>query len=875
MKTLSVPVYIKETSGLTRYNDPVRVGVPFPMGLVHDLSHLFIRDAAGQSGPFQCRCLSKWPDGSVKWALVDFFASVDGKSETTYYIEKTEDSNDETQTGLDHIHIEQRKQSHLIDTGAATFEISPKSAFPFHTVAVNGFQLLSSRGSEILLIGQNGKFHRLEIESTLLEETGPVRCTFYAQGRFFARDKKTTARFESRITFYKGLSLVSLDIQIHNPRAALHPGGLWDLGDPGSIYFKGLSLVFYGAESTDSVEWQVTPGDSLYCSRQTNWSLYQDSSGGENWNSPNHVDRNGNLSVSFCGYKVTGGDDTACKKRGSRANPFVRINMSRGWIAGAVKEFWQNFPKALKVSANQLEIGIFPAECPSAFELQGGEKKRHTLFLEFGKNQGPCTVPHLLSPLKVILSPDWIKSTQAIAHFSSFAEDPNVDYLEYVKHVVKGPHSFFKKREIIDEYGWRNFGDVYADHEAIHARDKKKFISHYNNQFDFIYGAGVHFLRSGDYRWYELMTQYARHVVDIDIYHTDEDRQAYNHGLFWHTDHYRSAGRSTHRTFTRDGLTKKQASQSGGGPCNEHNYTSGLLLYYYLTGDLFVKEAVIELAQWVLDMDDGTKSIWAIIDQGPTGLASQTVSTDYHRPGRGAGNSINALMDAYSLTGSRYYLSKAEELIQRCIHPLDDIDQLHLDEPEYRWSYLVFLQVLGKYLDLKAELQETDWYFFYARDSLLHYAQWMLEHEVPYKEVLHKVKIPTETWPAQDVRKACVLNYAWEYGPPGSRGPFKKKARFFFDRCLTDLLSFETAHLTRPMVILTVYGFMQAYFDLGGADSPRYLTHNYEFGNPGLFIPQRARLKDSLKREIKVTLGVLRHLARSKFYSATRALLTK
>ena len=69
---------------------------------------------------------------------------------------------------------------------------------------------------------------------------------------------------------------------------------------------------------------------------------------------------------------------------------------------------------------------------------------------------------------------------------------------------VEGPQSFFSKREVIDEYGWRNFGDIYADHEAVNHDGPDKFISHYNNQYDFIYGAAVHFLRSGDRRWFRV-----------------------------------------------------------------------------------------------------------------------------------------------------------------------------------------------------------------------------------------------------------------------------------------------------------------------------------------------------------------------------------
>jgi len=452
------------------------------------------------------------------------------------------------------------------------------------------------------------------------------------------------------------------------------------------------------------------------------------------------------------------------------------------------------------------------------------------------------------------LDPEWVEKSGAVPRLVPEQHDGNKRYLAYVRNAVRGPHSFLKKREAVDEYGWRHFGDLYADHEAVKHEGEEPFVSHYNNQYDFVYAAFVHFLRSGDPSWFELFHDLARHVADIDIYHTDGDKAAYNHGLFWHTDHYRQAGRSTHRTFTADGCDRKSGRQTGGGPCNEHNYTTGLLYHHWFTGDPGSRDAVLELAQWVLAMDDGSRTVLAWIDPGPTGLATQTVSPSYHKPGRGAGNSINALLDAHALTGERRYLAKAEELIRRCVHPNDDIDSLGLaDQPEFRWSYLVFLQVLGKYLDTKAELGELDYMYAYARAGLLHYAGWMLDHEVPYKDVLHKVEIPTETWPAQDMRKCWVLNLAACHAPQAQKAAFLTKARFFFDRCLSDLLSFPTAHLARPMVLVTAFGWLQAFFDGNKAIESPEPRASYVFGEPERFIPQKGRVKGVLKERCKIT----------------------
>ena len=250
------------------------------------------------------------------------------------------------------------------------------------------------------------------------------------------------------------------------------------------------------------------------------------------------------------------------------------------------------------------------------------------------------------------------------------------------------------------------------------------------------------------------MHDLAAHVADIDIYHCSEDRAAYNHGLFWHTSHYADAQTATHRSYSR------RAGGASGGPSNEHNYTTGLLLHYFLTGCERSREAVLDLAGWVLDMDDGAKGRFRWIDRGDTGLASATRDPDYHGPGRGAAYSINALLDAHRLTGASRYLQKAERLVERCVHPADNPQALGLLDAERRWSYTVFLQVLGKYLEHRAELGLLDREFEYARTALATYATWMAEHERPYLDHPERLEYPTETWAAQDMRKAAVFEFA-------------------------------------------------------------------------------------------------------------------
>src|SRR5882724_1498236 len=56
---------------------PVTCGIPWPRGALHDLSRLALRDARERRIPLQARVLDRWPDGSVRWVLLDWHAEVE------------------------------------------------------------------------------------------------------------------------------------------------------------------------------------------------------------------------------------------------------------------------------------------------------------------------------------------------------------------------------------------------------------------------------------------------------------------------------------------------------------------------------------------------------------------------------------------------------------------------------------------------------------------------------------------------------------------------------------------------------------------------------------------------------------------------------
>jgi hypothetical protein len=350
----------------------------------------------------------------------------------------------------------------------------------------------------------------------------------------------------------------------------------------------------------------------------------------------------------------------------------------------------------------------------------------------------------------------------------------------------------------------------------------------------------------------------ARHVTDVDIYHTDRDKAAYNGGLFWFTDHYLDAATSTHRTYSRHNAPSNGVPY-GGGPGSEHAFATGLLTYYYLSGDPDAWEAVLSLADWIVNMDDGSLNLLGLIDDAPTGLASHCGGPDFHGPGRGAANSINVLLDAWLLTQQDRYLHKAEELVRRCIHPHDDIERLDLLNAEKRWSYTMFLSALARYLDVRAENEAgLDGEYAYARASLLHYAQWMLAHERPYLDHPERLEYVTEAWAAQELRKANVLQLAARHAERPLAEAMRARAVEISDRAWSDLYRFDTRTVARCVALMMTEGAADAFFRAApwvpapAGPPPRVL------GNRPPFVPQKARVRAQLRSVRGVARGVLR-----------------
>ncbi len=771
-----------------------RVGLPLSKGSITQCDALVVyRDNDRINATITPT--AHWPDGSVKWCLIK--VSLDqATSSFTDLVLKVADEN--PLPGL----LQVQENEHSISVQSANikylFNKDKRSVFP--TVTIDEKDVWIRDSHYPTLTNTNGENCRLHINETYIDEQDDISCVCIIKGTF-SDSAGLILNTQFRFEVLPGGHL-RLQCQLHNPNRASHPGGIWDLGDPGSIKFKDYSIAL--EKQAEHISKLKLEAESEWLESTQPMVLFQASSGGTNWDSPVHVNSEGKVCNQFCGYRLT--TDQQSLAEGTRANPILAIsNKDNFAYTVQPKDFWQNFPKSVDIEPSIASLRLFPYHHEDGHELQGGERKTHEIFFQFFTSDridhAQCTGPIAHIEASVY---------KASGVFSYFDHQMSCESYEKLLHPsMNEEQGFYAKREQLDEYGWRNFGEIYADHEAAFHTGEDIFVSHYNNQYDSIWGFTKQFALTGDPRWQQMTTELAQHVMDIDIYRTDQDRVEYNNGLFWHTDHYVHAQTATHRTFSSLQIDNEGHPSPGGGPGPQHCYSSGLTYHYFMTGDKEAKATVLSMGKWIRNYIEGTGSIIETAKKTLREDSKNFVQTckgakifKYTYPmDRGTGNYLRTLMDCYELSSEDKYLTQVENIIRKTAGPTDEIESRGFDDIELNWYYVIFLQDIIRYLDLKRELNELDHSFYHARATLLHYANWMVQHEQPYLESAHKLKYPNATWIAQESRKIHVLYAAYKYALK-NRMPLLEKARFFRDYLTNELSSSDTLHYARIQVLL-------------------------------------------------------------------------
>lgn len=182
-----IPLAVEEPTGNPRGSWPIASGVPFPQGALASRDHVRLLDGEGREIPAQFTVLSRWPDGSIKWLLVEFLASTSG-AVTNYSLEY---GNAVSPSPVEDPFVVRDAGSELIvSNGKLQLAISTRQFALFNRLWLDtdgdgrfgSEEQVISSSEGVQLVDERGEIYTCSAESVIIEERGAARLTIRVEG---------------------------------------------------------------------------------------------------------------------------------------------------------------------------------------------------------------------------------------------------------------------------------------------------------------------------------------------------------------------------------------------------------------------------------------------------------------------------------------------------------------------------------------------------------------------------------------------------------------------------------------------------------------------------------------------------------------------
>lgn len=221
-------VYDISPNELDRGPTPVCIGVPVPESAeLVDLENIVLVGA--EMAQFQP--VSFWPDGSVKWLLIDAMVELpSGQRKAALYLTTGQAAKDGASLA------EERENEIFVETGAASYSIPKDGSILIHQFAVEKLAL-----PNVSLQLNNGKQGQLEFARTgfAMEKNGPVTSVVAIEGS--VATEAGPIAVTTRITSSREQTHIKLEVSAYLPTSATT-----------TVAIPNLNLVFGGMTDEES-----------------------------------------------------------------------------------------------------------------------------------------------------------------------------------------------------------------------------------------------------------------------------------------------------------------------------------------------------------------------------------------------------------------------------------------------------------------------------------------------------------------------------------------------------------------------------------------------------------------------------------------------
>lgn len=333
-QTPVIPLRIDAPQSVAVTRRPLTVGVPFPQGMLRDVGKLSVVSAAGGGATpvaTQAVATSRWRDGSVRWALIDFTADVT----QTYAVAMVAPPQ-----ATDDIRIVTDNAGLTLTTGDVTYRFKHGQA-SFESIGLAGGVLVHDAGDAHYLIDSRDRRAVLQSATWKVELDGPRHVVLRAAGEYHTAEGTRVAAGTVYYHFYAGHAAVRVS---HKIIITEHTNDLWfkDIGMSLPLKLAGAVVASFNSRHDDtrsSITLPVKPGAAATMMQR---------------DFP-HLGSTTSLAT--------------IEGEGSAATPVAAVG---DWcdIAGTdhglgaqIPAFAEQFPKAFVAHADRLTIKLWPGEC--------------------------------------------------------------------------------------------------------------------------------------------------------------------------------------------------------------------------------------------------------------------------------------------------------------------------------------------------------------------------------------------------------------------------------------------------------------------------------------------------------------------------------
>ena len=539
-----ISAQIREPSGIDRIRWPVTAGLPFAKGQLRNPEHIVVLDADHHVHT-AASTTALWPDGSVKWALVDLQPTVRAMEDARLTVRFGADTAQVPLSQPSPLRADLRDECIDVVTGALAIRLARRGCQLIQSVSRGATEFVDAAGTpSMTAMDDAGNQYEGEIADALVEYESSLRLVVKVTGRLVDPTSSSTApllAWTARLHFFAGHSFFKIyHTVVHDQGRG--PVQLSRLSLRLRLAMTGTRRACFGARASKCGlqvhEFAPLSGRAV--------SIEQTAA-------DQHTIR-----------EIDGNVDAFESAAAGRTSEFAQTGY--GWLHVAdtargvtvkLRRMTRNYPKALAADESTIRIdlyceGIRDAE-PRALTIPESMARTHELYFDFGEPGADAAqidgrALSFEQPLLLILPSQYYADSTALGSFQPFREDLWPLELR-LRRLCRPPNG----EGILDD-GDERAGDVMTD--KLPGDQPRSLIRQ--------------FLRTGDQRLFQAAEAACFHLMDVDTVHFSADNPQWVGG-----PHQPGSVDHHYRDTTRARLS---------GPDPGAVWLGGLLDFYFLTG---------------------------------------------------------------------------------------------------------------------------------------------------------------------------------------------------------------------------------------------------------------------------------------------------